>query len=918
MTDPAVPPEHWAIVSNLLDEALLLPIEAHPQWLIDLPREHAHLKETLRSFLELHAQLDGEKYLEAGARLSKIELTPVIQASPGDLIGSYRLLEEIGVGGMGSVWLAERADGEIKRRVALKLPRLVWASDLAERMSSERDILAALEHPNIARLYDAGVDQQGRPYLAMEYVEGRRITDYCDGLCMPLRERVELFLQVITAVQYAHAQLILHRDLKPANVLVNERGEVRLLDFGIAKIMVEPATGVDDLGSTLAHPLTPKYASPEQLANQRLTLTSDVYSLGVMLYKLLTGSSPYRTRDDTRISLELAVMDGDIDAPGAALLDDDCIVRRATSRERLRRQLRGDLGAIVLKALRRNPLERYGSVEALGIDLQRWLADLPVTAVPPSRLDRARKFVLRNRWPVSVTAGAFLIVILAAAVAIWQAQQARQESLRAQATRDFLISLFDNANPELRGGNGVTAVELMGEAVELAASKLSGQPDVYQAVLESISNVWLRLGDIKKAAEALSTKSDLYRKLNQEKDLIKALLDQCGLAAQTDDLAALKSYIAEIDGISSSVKLGASERSDLFWFRGWSFLKEGKPIQAGKNFEQSLVIAKNSLSSVQKVRARYGLILSAALAGDRRKVARDFLPAIAEVKESNFDPAEKMRRDFEMVSSLAIVGEYAAGWETINDVFNQSVRLYGVSAPSQIWLQIYWMNWASRVGKTDLVLDWIKRNEMEGEGFSERPNEWKIIEGRVKARSGKTSEAQEIVARLREDLSAGPNASMQAILSLEMEISAERGDWKSLESLIENSQWHSLSEYGDIESTVLMYWYSGIRSFQEGDAKSAVNYFSRALESDQSNNHPNHPRRSVIDLARVLAIFAQDGSGINETLYAEKLKDIERDLASAYHDKHQGALLAKSLREAKNNDMVHVIKSMKKNWKLHL
>ena len=427
----------------MLDEAFLLPASERGRWLSDLPESHVHLRETLRHFLELHARIEGDGFLEAPAVVSA-DSNPPPMLSPGDIVGPYRVIEELGTGGMGSVWLAERSDGKPRRRVALKLPRMVWASDLSERMERERDILASLEHPNIARLYDAGLDDQARPYLAIEYVEGVRITHYCQENRLDIRHRVELFIQVLAAVQYAHTRLVLHRDLKPGNILVNRNGDVRLLDFGIAKLVEETQPDIETDAITMTRALTPRYASPEQLRGERLTLVSDVYSLGVILYELLTGVSPYPSSAKSRAEVELAVMQGVSTPPSRRVASESGTGDLQPSGVRLARELRGELDAVVLKSLSLDIPTRYASVEALAADLDRWLNGRPVLAVPPSALVVARKFVMRNRLAVSVATIATLAVIATSGIALYQARKATAESQPAPAPRHFLTHIVQD------------------------------------------------------------------------------------------------------------------------------------------------------------------------------------------------------------------------------------------------------------------------------------------------------------------------------------------------------------------------------------------------------------------------------------------------------------------------------------------
>src|SRR5262245_42060126 len=277
-----IDPELWSAVSPLLDEALDLPTEeARQEWLRNLPAQARPFRETLERFLYEHARAQTAEFLATPAKRAR----PATQVSEPDsegagrVIGPYRLLHELGRGGMGSVWLAQRVDGLVKRPVALKLPHPgLAARGFAERLARERDILAALTHPHIARLYDAGVTADGQPCIALEYIEGRTILADCDEHRRTVHERIELFMQVLEAVQYAHAHLVIHRDLKPSNVLVDEQGGVRLLDFGVAKLLVEGQGEPTELTLDAGRALTPEYASPEQILGKALTTASDVYS----------------------------------------------------------------------------------------------------------------------------------------------------------------------------------------------------------------------------------------------------------------------------------------------------------------------------------------------------------------------------------------------------------------------------------------------------------------------------------------------------------------------------------------------------------------------------------------------------------------------------------------------------------------
>jgi non-specific serine/threonine protein kinase/serine/threonine-protein kinase len=423
-TRPPLTPELWQRVKQVAGDALEQPDALRPAFVASACAGDTVLQQEVESLLRSTAR--------AGDRLEALPaaITPL---APGTLVGPYRLVRELGTGGMGAVYLAERADDEFEQRVAIKVVRGGFASPfLLERVREERRILASLEHSNIARLLDGGATDTGLPYVVMEYVEGEPIDRFCDTRRLTLQQRLEIFCEACAAVHYAHQRLVIHRDIKAGNILVTAERIPKLLDFGIAKLL-DPSLRPGEQKATLYRVMTPESASPEQLRGEPLTVAVDVYALGVLLFRLLTGRSPY---GDLRSEAELIAAVCDRPAPAAS------VVARQHPASGPGEAIPTDLDVIVAKALRKEPDRRYGSVEDLAGDVRRYLDGRPVLAAPDSLSYRARKFARRHR--IAVAASIALVLTLAGGVAatLWQAriaerERARAETLRARAEREF-------------------------------------------------------------------------------------------------------------------------------------------------------------------------------------------------------------------------------------------------------------------------------------------------------------------------------------------------------------------------------------------------------------------------------------------------------------------------------------------------
>jgi serine/threonine protein kinase len=423
-----------ARMSQLLDEALPLDEAGRRAWLERLSAEHADLNAALRAAL-----LPSQGQVADLDALSELPSLDCLQ--PGVHVGPYELIRLLGAGGMAEVWLARRADGALKREVALKLPlRTHLRADLEPRFARERDILASLEHPEIARLYDAGIDPQGLPYFAMEYVQGEPLTSWCDARGLAIAERIALLLQVLAAVQYAHEKHVIHRDLKPSNILVSAAGKVRLLDFGVAKLLETDEEEHTPLTSVYGRALTPDYASPELLRGDRIDERSDLYSLGVLLYELLTGTRPYHLKNAASIGvIDRAIAHIEVIKPSAQSRQQAGETQSSAQEQQWRRQLHGDLDAIALKALAKDPAERYASAAALAEDLQRYLDGRPIKARPSRLFDQLLKFALRNQAMVGVATVALVVVLVSVGYTLNREGRA-QVTLRAPIAASPAIS----------------------------------------------------------------------------------------------------------------------------------------------------------------------------------------------------------------------------------------------------------------------------------------------------------------------------------------------------------------------------------------------------------------------------------------------------------------------------------------------
>ena len=527
---PPLSPDRWRALSPYLDEALEIPDDRRAMWLASIRARDAALGDDLENLLAEHEDVQESGFLELAVPL--VERPAETPSLEGQILGAYRLVSPIGQGGMGSVWLAERCDGRFEGKAAVKLLNIALVGRSGEeRFRREGNFLAKLTHPHIARLIDAGVSPTGQPHLVLEYIEGQSIDRYCDGHTLGIEVRIHLFLDVLEAVAHAHANLIVHRDIKPANVLVSVDGQVKLLDFGIAKLL-DPddqwggsrVADVSPLTRDAGPVLTPDFAAPEQLAQGQVTTATDVYALGVLLYILLTGQHPGGAAVKSPVTLIRAIVEVEprrmSDAVVGRNAPTDVLTRHAvqcgTTANRLQRTLRGDLDTIVAKALKKDAQERYPSVTALADDLRRFLRHEPISARPDTVRYRVARFVRRHNRGVAATAS---VVLLLVAFGVYhttqlaaerdraqnEAVRAAREAQKAAQVSEALTGLLMGADPISNGAtpDGLTIRGLLDAGAARVEKELASQPEAQAEIFTVMGRLYRRYGVYDKAEQFL-------------------------------------------------------------------------------------------------------------------------------------------------------------------------------------------------------------------------------------------------------------------------------------------------------------------------------------------------------------------------------------------------------------------------------
>jgi len=857
-------PERWSAAEPIIDEALELP-ESERAAFLERTCPDLELRAQIAKLLRDSVQSGG--LLDRDIRSLAVPMMPDAVPTPTSepvTIGPYRVLRELARGGMGVVYLAERADGQFRQQVALKLIRHgVGSEEIHQRFLVERQILARLNHPNIARLLDGGLTADGLPYFAMEYVDGAPITAHCDERRLDIRSRLALFEKVCEAVRIAHRSLVIHRDIKPSNILVAADGTVKLVDFGIAKML----GGDDDhlAPETRAERriMTPEYAAPEQVRGDPITAATDVYALGAVLYELLTGRRSHRFERYTPAEIERVVCETEVVLPSAVVTRPvepppktpvtpaTLSAARSVTVSRLQAVLRGDLDTITAKALQKDPDRRYRTVDALIEDLQRYASGRPVLARPDTFSYRARKFVLRNRLGVAAASIIALSLLGGLAAFIVQGRRTQREAARAAATRDFLANMFSEAGPEQARGDSITAREMLDRATERIDSAFRQQPDVREQLYATLGTIYRDLG-VYPTADSL---------LQRAMVIADSVEGRASLAA------------AAIRTTQASVRI---DRGD--YASAESLLTEALAVQRrARSKDETLINTLDILGTAQRRLYRF------------REAEASYREAIAVGEEIGADSLILAAEWGNLSVALSEAGRLdASDSATLRAIEIQEARL----PPNDPGLLLSYMNLA--VSKDDrwqldsaLVLhdEVVRRQRQVYPNGHERVaaainnRSWNLMsQGRYAAAESGFRESYEIVKRL-----SGPT-HLSALISLNNIARAALLDGRAQEAesifLRVRSQARTAlgADHGFISAPMLWLGYAYVA---RGDTLRALALWDSTLAHAKAHLPPEHPRRAEASVAIASVLLKRNRAREAEPLLRSALESQRANLTAS-------------------------------------
>jgi serine/threonine protein kinase len=866
------PEQQWSALSALYEEADGLPEHALPAFLERLQAAGHPLLPQLKRMLDARDHLDTDDFLGTLPKLSPPVAGSTTDWSAGRRVGPYRLVRPLGEGGMAEVWLAERDDGALKRQVAIKLPYpRPGRETFALRFDRERDILASLRHPHIAGLYDAGVTPQGQAWLALEYVEGQPISLFCDERGLPVRERVMLFRQVLLAVQHAHANLVIHRDLKPANILVTPQGEVRLLDFGIAKLLEAEGNAIEETELTrqAGRSLTPRYASPEQLMGLPLTTACDVYSLGVVFYELLSGERPYELKTESPAQLEHAILEVEPRAPSRRSLREDAAQVRGTSVKGLRRLLSPELDAIALRCLSKKAGHRYQSVDALVADVDRWLAGEAVLARAPGAWYRFAKFANRHRWGVGLGVASVLSLAAIATVAVVLGLEARRESARALAARDFMLDLFKRADHEKSRGADITARELLDTGRRDALKRLSAQPLLQVQLLEGIAAIQLEMGEYVNADSTFADVARIYAELGMPRETSLAIAAHADNTLRAGNLKRAQELLQQARDVPMRPLDDAELNARLTEIEGWIANLRVEADRARALFQESRAHAVRAFGPhhLKTLNALRGLIhaerqlrnhdAALALQGQLEAAAR---------RTPGLEPKEFAAMDEERAELLYAAGRYSEGLRHVDAALTECRRTIGANDEWCRRLLLARMRLTLRVGYVDQAREDAAATRALADDRSsptQQIDAWLLLL-RLEAMSKPSPALEELLDRVRGFGTSGPEVPMNPVLKMRALLTVAEArlmhrDPARAREDIERVLARQGGNDGPSAPSLLLAvarTLRGVVSLQQAQPGEALQWFERSRSDLAAAMGPDHAMTRLFDLNRAVALEA--------------------------------------------------------------
>lgn len=846
---PPLPSESWQLIDSVFHQALDLPIEQRDAFLDQACAGNASLRSEVSSLLASADQ--GLDFIEQPLRAA-VEQIADDRLGDGSIIAGYRLVRVLGEGGMGTVYLGERADEQFHKRVAIKLlqPYFVQTPTMQARFKIERQIQATLEHPNIARLLDGGVTKSGIPYVVMEYVDGIAIDQYCRTHELTVERRLRLFCTVCMAVESAHKSLVVHRDIKPGNILVTNDGVPKLLDFGIAKLL-DPDGTAPLATLTADRMMTPEYASPEQIRGEAVTTATDVYALGVLLYELLTGVRPFSLKTYSPGELYQTICEKEPEAPSAKV--------QKSALSRASQKIDSELDNIVLMAMRKEPDRRYRSVREFADDIGSYLSGYPVRAKTSSWNYRAGKFLRRHKLAVSTVIFAAICLIGATIGMAFMARRAQRQQAVAERESEFLASVFRASSPEESRGHEVSARDLLDRGVQRVDRELTGQPELQADMLDSIGRSYTSLSLYDRAEPLMERAYRLRRQIYGDNNLTTA------------DTA---------DGFANVLRLQSKNEEAEKLFRQALAVREKKLSANDDLVAQSLthlgdcLIVEGKYPEAEPV-LRRALAIDRTHGQDEGADTRNFLALVLE-SQGNFGEAGQLLREAVEISKRTLGADspdYALALHNLAGSFIDMGDLRDAEATDRKALDL----WRKELGDDHLNLVYPLNNLA-----------WILLE------EGKPQDAE---AFLRQDIEINrkhnnlDSTHYASAVNNWGRMLEEKGDYGGAESSYREALKLMTTLFGAQSfQTAKVSAYLGEMKFDQGEYVSAGSYAKQALEIQRKLGGEEHPlvASSLIDLAAAQMMLKHSDSA--EALLRQAIAIRKKKLSAT----HPAVLLAEA------------------------